>query len=212
MFHLKKHLLFDGAMGTLLQESGLPAGTPPEKMNLTAPEAVEKIHAAYKAAGSDILTANTFGASRRKLGEDPAPCIAAGIAAARRAAGNDCSVALDVGPLGALLEPFGEMSFEEAYGQFAEIMESGEKAGADLVLIETMSDLLEVKAALLAAKERTALPVFVTMTFGEDADLSGRGSGGSGGNADQPGGRRHRRELLRRAQGAAARFAGTRKR
>lgn len=168
MFHLKKQLLFDGAMGTMLQKAGLPAGTPPEKMNLTAPEAVEKIHAAYRDAGSDILTANTFGASRRKLGEDPAPCIAAGIAAARRAAGENCSVALDVGPLGALLEPFGAMSFEEAYGQFAEIVAAGEKAGADLVLIETMSDLLEAKAALLAAKERTSLPVFVTMTFGED--------------------------------------------
>ena len=168
MFHLKRQLLFDGAMGTMLQKAGLPAGTPPEKMNLTAPEAVEKIHASYRAAGSDILTANTFGASRRKLGEDPAPCITAGIAAARRAAGAGCSVALDVGPLGTLLEPFGEMSFEEAYRQFAEVMEAGEKAGADLVLIETMSDLLEAKAALLAAKERTGLPVFVTMTFGED--------------------------------------------
>ena len=168
MFEIQKPLLFDGAMGTMLQKAGLPAGTPPEKMNLTAPEAVERIHAAYAEAGADILTANTFGASRRKLGEDPAPCIAAGIAAARRAAGEGRRVALDVGPLGALLEPFGEMTFEDAYAQFAEIMEAGERAGADLVLIETMSDLLEAKAALLAAKERTSLPVFVTMTFGED--------------------------------------------
>ncbi len=168
MFEIQKPLLFDGAMGTMLQKAGLPAGTPPEKMNLTAPEAVERIHAADVEAGADILTANTFGASRRKLGEDPAPCIAAGIAAARRAAGEGRRVALDVGPLGALLEPFGEMTFEDAYAQFAEIMEAGERAGADLVLIETMSDLLEAKAALLAAKERTSLPVFVTMTFGED--------------------------------------------
>lgn len=152
----------------MLQKEGLPAGTLPEEMNLTAPEAVERIHAAYAAAGADILTANTFGASRKKLGKDPAPYIAAGIAAARRASGGQKAVALDVGPLGVLLEPFGETSFEEAYSQFAEVVEAGERAGADLVLIETMSDLLEAKAALLAAKERTGLPVFVTMTFGED--------------------------------------------
>lgn len=160
--------LFDGAMGTMLQQAGLPAGTPPEKMNLTHPQAVEAIHAAYAAAGADILTANTFGASRRKLGEDPAPYISAAIAAARRAAGPDRYVALDAGPLGALLEPFGEVTFDEAYAMYAEIMEAGAAAGADLVLIETVSDLLEAKAALLAAKERTDLPVFVTMTFGED--------------------------------------------
>lgn len=168
MLDWKKPLLFDGAMGTMLQRAGLPAGTPPEKMNLTAPAAVEQIHAAYGAAGADILTANTFGASRRKLGEDPATCITAGVAAARRAAGEERLVALDVGPLGALLEPFGEMTFEEAYRQFAEVMDAGDSAGADLVLLETMNDLLEVKAALLAAKERTSLPVFATMTFGED--------------------------------------------
>ena len=160
--------LFDGAMGTMLQQVGLPAGVPPEKMNLTAPQAVEAVHAAYAAAGADILTANTFGASRRKLGEDPTPYIAAAVAAARRAAGPDKYVALDAGPLGALLEPFGGMSFDEAYAMYAEIMEAGAAAGADLILIETVSDLLEAKAALLAAKERTNLPVFVTMTFGED--------------------------------------------
>lgn len=160
--------LFDGAMGTMLQQAGLPAGTPPEKMNLTTPQAVEAVHAAYAAAGADVLTANTFGASRRKLGEDPAPYITAAIAAARRAAGTDKYIALDVGPLGTLLEPFGEMTFDEAYAMFAEIMEAGAAAGADLILIETISDLLEAKAALLAAKERTSLPVFVTMTFGED--------------------------------------------
>ncbi len=165
---LSTHHLFDGAMGTMLQRAGLPAGTPPEKWNLSAPEKIENIHAAYAAAGADILTANTFGASRRKLGEDPAPYIAAGVRLARRAAGEGRFAALDVGPLGALMEPFGELAFEDAYAEFAEIVEAGEKAGADLILIETMSDLLEAKAALLAAKERTSLPVFVTMTFGED--------------------------------------------
>lgn len=153
-------------MGFLLQRSGLE-GTP-ERLNLTKPEAVEAVHRAYAQAGADILTANTFGASRRKLGEDPEPYITAGIALARRAAGEERCVALDVGPLGALMEPFGELTFEEAYRLFAEIVEAGERSGADLVLIETMSDLLEAKAALLAARERTGLPVFVTMTFGGD--------------------------------------------
>ena len=156
MFTISKPLLFDGAMGTMLQKTGLPAGTPPEKMNLAAPDAVERIHAAYAAAGADVLTANTFGASRRKLGEDPAPYIAAGIAAARRAAGEKRLVALDAGPLGVLLEPFGEMSFEEAYRQFADIMEVGERAGADLVLIETMSDLQIGRAS---CRERVLIQV-----------------------------------------------------
>lgn len=167
MLDFTKPLLFDGGMGTMLQKENLPAGVPPEKWNLTAPEKIRKVHAAYASAGADIITANTFGASRKKLGEDPAPCIAAGIALARQAAGGRM-VALDVGPLGVLLEPFGEMTFDEAYRQFAEIMEAGEQAGADLVLIETMSDLLEAKAALLAAREHTALPAFVTMTFSGD--------------------------------------------
>lgn len=168
MLDLTTYHLFDGAMGTMLQKAGLPAGMPPEKMNLTVPETVKAIHTAYAAAGADILTANTFGASRQKLGEDPAPYITAGVWLARQAAGENTLVALDVGPLGVLMQPFGELSFEEAYSLFAEIVEAGAKAGADLILIETMSDLLEAKAALLAAKERTSLPVFVTMTFGED--------------------------------------------
>ncbi len=160
--------LFDGAMGTMLQKAGLPAGTPPEMMNITNPETVEAVHAAYAEAGADILTANTFGASRWKLGGDPTPYIFAGISAARRAAGKARAVALDIGPLGVLLEPFGDISFGEAYNQFTEIATAGEKAGADLVLIETMSDLLEAKAALLAVKEQTGLPTFVSMTFGAD--------------------------------------------
>ena len=166
MIDLREHHLFDGGMGTMLQAAGLEAGACPERLNLTAPETVAAVHAAYAAAGADIITANTFGASRRKLGEDPAPYIAAGVALAKGAGAP--YAALDVGPLGGLMEPFGDMTFTEAYEQFAEIVEAGAAAGADLILIETMSDLLEAKAALLAARERTDLPVFVTMTFGED--------------------------------------------
>lgn len=161
-----KVLLFDGGMGSMLQKAGLRPGQAPETLNLSTPAWVEDIHRAYAQAGADILTANTFGASRRKMGEDPAPYIAAGVTLARRAAGEGRYVALDVGPLGALLEPFGELSFDEAYANFSEIIEAG--AGADLILIETMSDLLEAKVALLAAKEHSSLPVFVTMTFGAD--------------------------------------------
>ena len=168
MIDFSSYHLFDGAMGSMLQAAGLKAGECPERLNLTAPDTVEAVHRAYVQAGADVITANTFGASRRKLGEDPAPCIAAGVGLARRAAGAERYVALDVGPLGTLLRPFGEMSFDEAYAMFAEIAEAGARAGADLVLIETMGDLLEAKAALLAAKEHTDLPVVVTMTFGAD--------------------------------------------
>ncbi len=168
MIDLTMYHVFDGGMGTMLQKSGLGAGEAPERLNLTAPEVVGAIHRAYVQAGADILTTNTFGASRQKLGEDPAPYIAAGVALARRAAGPDTFVALDIGPLGALLDPFGGLRFEDAYAMFAEIVEAGARAGADLVLIETMSDLLEAKAALLVAKECADLPVFVTMTFGQD--------------------------------------------
>ena len=169
MFELSHPVLFDGGFGTMIQAAGLNAGHNPEKLNLSAPNEIRAIHAAYAAAGADILTANTFGASRRKLGEDPTEVIVAGITLAKEAAAPyRAKVALDIGPLGALMEPFGEMTFDEAYENFAEIVTIGVRAGADLILIETMSDLLEAKAALLAAKEHSNLPVFVTMTFGED--------------------------------------------
>lgn len=164
-----QYYLFDGGMGTMLQAAGLETGQYPEKLNLTAPDTVKAIHTAYAAAGADILTANTFGASRHKMREDPAPCIRAGIRLAREAGEPfGAKVALDVGPLGELLAPFGDMTFEEAYQNYVEVVTVGAAAGADLILIETMSDLLEAKAALLAAREHTDLPVFVTMTFGED--------------------------------------------
>ena len=161
-----RYYLLDGGMGTMLQARGLQAGEGPEFLNLTHPEAVREIHAAYVAAGADIITTNTFGASRLKMGCDPAPCIVAAVRLARAAGAR--WVAQDIGPLGAMLQPLGTMSFDEAYRYFAEQVRAGEAAGADLILIETMSDLLEAKAALLAARENSSKPVFVTMTFGED--------------------------------------------
>lgn len=161
--------LFDGGFGTMLQAAALPIGHNPERLNLTHPDEIRMIHAAYVNAGSTIISANTFGASRIKLNEDPTPFIEAGVTLAKEAAAPyGVKVALDIGPLGAMMEPFGDLTFDEAYASFREMVMAGEAAGADLILIETMSDLLEAKCALLAAKENTSLPVFVTMTFGED--------------------------------------------
>ncbi len=162
-------ILLDGATGTMLQAAGLPVGELPEVWNLTHSETVTEIGRRYIEAGSDIIYANTFGANRHKLarsGYTPAELIAAGIRCAREAAGDaDVRVALDIGPIGQLLEPLGTMSFTEAYDIYKEMVIAGAAAGADLVVFETMSDLYEVKAAVLAAKENTSLPVWVTMTF-----------------------------------------------
>ncbi len=166
MLDLTRYYLFDGGMGTMLQERGLQAGGKPELLNLSAPEVVRDIHAAYVESGADIITTNTFGASRHKLGCDPAPYIEAAVRLAREAGAS--LTALDIGPLGAMLQPMGEMPFELACDLFAEQVEAGVRAGADLILVETMSDLLECKAAVLAAKEHSNLPVFATMTFGAD--------------------------------------------
>ena len=167
IWNREKMLILDGAMGTMLQRSGMKPGELSEMLNLTRPEAVEGIHRAYLEAGSQVIYTNTFGANRRKLagtGKTPAEVIRAGLAIARRAArGREALVGLDVGPIGALLEPMGTLTFEEAYDIFAEMMEAGKEA--DLIAIETMTDLYEARAALLAAKEKTGLPVFVTMSF-----------------------------------------------
>ena len=160
-------------MGTMLQKSGLKPGEIPELKNLENPEMIAAVHRGYIAAGSQAVYANTFGANRRKLqktGHTVAEVIAAGVRLAKKEAGDKALVGLDIGPLGELLEPLGTLTFEDAYDQYAEMMEAGEKAGADLVAIETMTDLYETKAALLAAKEHTHLPVFVTMSF----DATGR--------------------------------------
>lgn len=161
--------LLDGAMGTMLQAAGMPVGQLPELWNIQHPEIVTRIQRAYVEAGSRVIFANTFGANRHKLsgsGCDVEAVISAGIRAAREAAGDEpVRVALDVGPIGQLLEPLGTLSFAEAYDIFREMVTAGERAGADLIVFETMSDLYEAKAAVLAAKEHTNLPVWVTMTF-----------------------------------------------
>ncbi len=172
---LGKELLFwDGGMGTELQARGLRADELPESWNLTHSEQVKAIHAAYLDAGADILCANTFGANRVKLGGDPAAYIRAGITLAKKAV-SSCArtayVALDVGPTGKLLKPFGTLPFEDAYEAFAEQIRIGAEAGADLIAIETMTDLYEAKAALLAAKENCDLPVVVSYIFDEAGKL-----------------------------------------
>ena len=174
-------LFFDGAMGTQLQEAGIAPGELPELWNLERPEAVRTIHERYLAAGCDLVTTNTFGANRLKLGERLAPAVEAAVSLARAAAdaagGKPRFVALDLGPSGRLLEPLGTMAFEEAVALFAETVRIGTAAGqCDCVLIETMGDLYEAKAAVLAAKETCDLPVFCTMTFDENGKTLTGGS------------------------------------
>lgn len=170
---LKKSItILDGGMGTMLQQKGMPLGTIPETLNLTKPDWIIDIHSQYIKAGSQIIYANTFGANRHKLadsGYTVAELIQSAIRNARIAAGGtDTFVALDIGPIGQLLEPTGSLSFEDAYDIFREMVVAGRDAGADLVIIETMTDLYEAKAAVLAARENSSLPVFVTMTFEEN--------------------------------------------
>ena len=157
---------FDGSMGTMLQSAGLAAGELPELLNITDREKVLAVHRAYAAAGSEYITTNTFGANRLKI-KKPEEIIRAGV---RLAKSTGKKVALDIGPTGKLLKPMGELDFEEAVDIFAQMINAG-KDGSDIVLIETMSDTYEIKAAVLAAKENCALPVFVTMIFDEKGRL-----------------------------------------
>ena len=159
-------LFFDGGMGTMLQAAGLAPGELPERLNLTAPDAVRAVHRAYVQAGSDVITANTFGANALKFGAETDAVVEAGVRLARESGAR--YVALDIGPTGALMEPLGTLSFDSAYALFAQVVEAGARSGADMVLIETMSDLYEMRAALLAAKEHCRLPVLATMTFSQD--------------------------------------------
>ena len=164
----EEYLLFDGAMGTMLQEAGLAAGELPELLCLTNPQEVTTIHRAYVEAGSQVVTTNTFGANARKLGDAARvdEVFKAAVECVRASGAR--YVAADIGPTGALLEPLGTLPFDEAYDLFAEQVRAAAAAGADIILIETMADLLEMKAAVLAAKENCNLPVFATMTFEED--------------------------------------------
>jgi 5-methyltetrahydrofolate--homocysteine methyltransferase len=165
-------IILDGAMGTQMQQRGLPVGERPETLSLTHPEIVAGIHKDYIQSGSMVVYTNTFGANDHKLSGTGFSCeevISASVETAKAACqGTGCKVGLDMGPVGELLAPGGSLSFEEAYSLFAKQAVAGEKAGADLVAIETMTDLMEVKAAVLAVKENTSLPVFVTMTFEEN--------------------------------------------
>lgn len=165
---LEKDFIFlDGAMGTMLQASGLEAGATPELLNLTNPTLIQSIHKKYIDAGSDIVYANTFGANSYKLhGESVQKVISAAVENARKACGENALVALDIGPIGQLLEPSGTLEFEQAYEIFKEQIIAGKDA--DLIVFETMTDLYELKAAVLAAKENSDLPVMCTMTFEEN--------------------------------------------
>ena len=162
-----KFIFYDGAMGTMLQKSGLP-GDRPDILNITDPQTVESIHRMYVEAGSDVICTNTFGAnadSLRGTGYSPKDVIFAAVGAAKRGSGGKAKIALDIGPTGQLVEPLGELEIEKAYELFREQAVCGEEAGADFAAIETMGDLEEIKAALLAVTENTSLPVLATMTF-----------------------------------------------
>ena len=157
-------------MGTVLQQRGLPPGGVPELLNLTDPALLASVYREYVDAGSQVVYANTFGANGLKLarsGHAVSEVVAAAVKTAREAVEGRALVALDVGPLGELLEPMGTLTFQRAYDLFREMMAAGAAAGADLIAIETMTDLYEARAALLAAKENTGLPVLVTMSFEE---------------------------------------------
>ena len=169
LFKQSNTILLDGGMGTMLQAAGLKLGARPEELNITDPALIEGIHGQYAAAGSRIVNANTFGASAHKLAGSAytlEQVITAGIENCKRAcAPYGALTALDVGPLGELLEPSGTLAFEDAVAEYARIVKAGEAAGADLIFFETYTDLYELKAALLAARENTHLPILASMSF-----------------------------------------------
>jgi len=174
-----KFVFFDGAMGTMLRNYGLSRGVIPDIMNMTAPDAVEDVIRLYIEAGSDIVCTNTFGSNSLNLdplGYSPEEVITAAVTIARRARENakpetpasdtvPALIALDIGPTGQLIEPYGDMEFDQAYEIYKQMAIAGERAGADVVAIETMSDIVELKAAMIAVTENTNLPILATMTF-----------------------------------------------
>lgn len=173
----QKRIFFDGGMGSMLQERGLLPGELPELWNLSYPETVKEIHLEYLRAGADVVTANTFGANRFKYKKEEGysleSIVTAGVSLARAAvqeAGHGYA-ALDLGPTGRLLAPYGDLEFEDACLAYKEVVEAGVRAGADLIIIETMGDCYELKAAVLAAKEASSLPVFATVTLDEKGKM-----------------------------------------
>ena len=181
----KRKVFFDGGMGSLLQEKGLKAGEFPEMWNVDKSDVVKDIHKEYLLSGADIISANTFGCNSLKFDKEGTysveNIIRSGVRNAKEAvkeSGKDAYVALDIGPTGKLLKPLGDLDFNDAYEIYKEIILFGVKENPDIILIETMSDGYEAKAAILAAKENCDLPVFVSMTLGEDGKLL------TGGNAE----------------------------
>ena len=174
--YLKQNILFlDGGMGTLLQSAGLPAGELPERWNITHPEVIQRIHRDYFEAGSNVVSTNTFGANSLKFSQKELEAIVRAAVenakAAREGFEGERFISLDIGPSGKLLKPYGDLDFEDAVSLFAEVVRLGVKYGVDLIFIETMNDSYETKAALLAAKENSSLPVFVSNAYGSDSRL-----------------------------------------
>ncbi len=176
----KKFLFFDGAMGTMLQKRGLPTGKLCEEWNIENADEIVSIHLEYLNAGANIITANTFGANAIKFpngkGYSVEEIVSSAIDNAKKAVdlcenGDEHYIALDIGPLGKLLKPFGDMDFEDAVSMFAQTVRAGAKSGADLIIIETMNDLSETRAAVIAAKENSNLPIFVTNAYDESGKL-----------------------------------------
>ena len=174
----REWLFCDGGTGTILQAKGLKGGELPETWNLTHPEDIIELHSGYLRAGSDIINTNTFGANALKfdnVGEIITAAVGHVREAMKRTGREDAFVALDIGPTGKLLAPMGDLPFDRAVEIFAGVVRHGAAAGADLVLIETMSDSYEAKAAILAAKENCDLPVLATMAFNQKGQLMNGG-------------------------------------
>ena len=178
----KEWLFCDGGTGTFLQEHGLQGGELPETWNVDHPDIIIQLYEGYLKAGSDIFNTNTFGLNSFKFPGRVEELMTAAVELAKKAMKNtgreDAYIAVDIGPTGKLLEPMGDLSFDKAVEVFGEVMSAGEKAGGDLILIETMSDSYEAKAAVLAAKEYTNLPIIVTTVYDQKGKLL------TGGNVD----------------------------
>ncbi|MBO4991136.1 MAG: homocysteine S-methyltransferase family protein, partial [Firmicutes bacterium] len=174
----KRVIICDGATGTMIQKSGIPVETHPEMLNFTHPEGIKNIYKQYYEAGSDFVSTNTFGANAFKMescGHTVEEIVTQAVTIAQEAAaemedklGRPCYVALDIAPIGRLMEPAGDMTFDEAVELFRQQVEAGVKAGADLIVCETFTDVYELKAATIAVRETTDLPLFCSVTFQED--------------------------------------------